>query len=191
MSMDDMSELSHLLEFRGGNFTVDMFKSPSLQAAYRVLLEGDVAEAEVRFRRIIDDNPKDHEALAGLAVCTAEDGGRFLTAEKLAKQSVRLAPKCAAGYIALGYIHLRGARLDDGYRYLMKAKHLAPRDPRLAAGFAIYDRERPPVIADLSRLHPVNRALGGVRAGLRSPAQRAMGLACLALSIYMASTLIG
>jgi len=186
-----MSELSHLLEFRGGNFTVEMFASPALQAAYRVLLEGDVAEAEVRFRRIIDEHPKDHEARAGLAVCTAEGGGRFLTAEKLAKQAVRLAPKSAAGYIALGYINLRGAKLEDGYRYLMKAKHLAPRDPRLAAGFAIYDRERPPVIADLSRLHPVNRALGGVRTGLRSPAQRAMGLACLALSIYMAGTLIG
>jgi tetratricopeptide (TPR) repeat protein len=191
MRLDDMSELRQLLEFRGGNFTVEMFASPALQAAYRVLLEGDVAEAEVRFRRIIDEHPKDHEALAGLAVCTAEDGGRFLTAEKMAKQSVRLAPKSAAGYIALGYINLRGARLEDGYRYLMKAKHLAPRDPRLAAGFAIYDRERPPVIADLSRLHPVNRALGGIRAGLRSPAQRAMGLACLAVSIYMASSLIG
>jgi tetratricopeptide (TPR) repeat protein len=186
-----MSELSHLLEFRGGNFTVEMFASPAVQAAYRVMLEGDHAEAETRFRRIIDDNPRDHEALAGLAVCTAEDGGRFLTAEKLAQQSVRLAPKSAAGYIALGYIYLRGSRLDEGYRYLMKAKHLAPRDPRLSAGFALYDRERPPVIADLSRLHPVNRALGGVRAGLRSPAQRAMGLACLAVTVYMASTLIG
>jgi hypothetical protein len=187
----DMSELSHLLEFRGGTFTVDMFASPAVQAAYRVMLEGDIVEAETRFRRLIDENPRDHEALAGLAVCTAEDGGRFLTAEKLAQQSVRLAPKSAAGYIALGYIHLRGSRLEEGYRYLMKAKHLAPRDPRLSAGFALYDRERPPVIADLSRLHPVNKVLGGVRTGLRSPAQRAMGLACLAVTVYMASTLIG
>lgn len=186
-----MSELSHLLEFRGGNFTAEMFSRPAVQAAYRVMLEGDIPEAETRFRRLIDENPKDHEALAGLAVCTAEDGGRFLTAEKMAQQAVRLAPKSAAGYIALGYIHLRGARLDEGYRYLMKAKHLAPRDPRLAAGFALYDRERPPVIADLSRLHPVNRALGGIRAGLRSPQQRAFGLVCLAVTLYMASTLIG
>ncbi len=186
-----MSELSHLLEFRAGGFTTDMFASPAVQAAYRVMLEGDIPEAEVRFRRIIDENPRDHEALAGLAVCTAEDGGRFMTAEKLAQQSVKLAPKSAAGYIALGYIHLRGSRLEEGYRYLMKAKHLAPRDPRLAAGFAIYDRERPPVIADLSRLHPVNRALGGVRTGLRSPTHRAVGLGCLAVTIYMASSLMG
>ena len=185
-----MSELSHLLEFRAGSFTAEMFARPAVQAAYRVMLEGDIAEAETRFLRLIDEDPKDHEALAGLSVCTAEAGGRFLTAEKLAKQSVRLAPKSAAGYIALGYIHLRGGRLDEGYRFLMKAKHLAPRDPRLAAGFAIYDRERPPVIADLSRLHPVNRALGGVRAGLRSPQQRALGLVGLAVSLYMAGTLI-
>ena len=109
----------------------------------------------------------------------AEDGGRFLTAEKMARKAVMLGRKRAAGYIALGYVNLRGGRLEDGYRYLMKAKHLAPKDPRVRTGFALYDHQRPPVISDLSRIHPVNRALGGTRAFLESPTNRAVALAFL------------
>ena len=67
---------------------------------------------------------------------------------------------------------------------------ISPWKPR-PSGCACAARERRPVIAALSRLHPVNKVLGGVRTGLRSPAQRAMGLACLAVTVYMASTLIG
>jgi len=186
-----MSELSHLLEFRNGRFTRGaMFASPQIEAAYRTLLEGDAEAAEARFQRLLQDNPKNHEAMAGMAVCLAESGGRFLTAERLAQQAVRLARKSAAGYIALGYIYLRGARLEEGYRYLMKAKHLAPNDPRLEAGFAIYDQERPPVISDLSRLHPVNRVLGGARSFMRSPVHKAAVAVAVFSTFYLANTLL-
>lgn len=180
-----MSDLKHLLEFRNGQFPKDMFASPSVCAAYKLLLDGDHEAAAARFRRILQDNSLDHEAIAGLAVCVAEDGGKFVTAEELARKAIRINSKSAAGYIALGYINLRGARLDEGFKYLMKAKHLAPRDPRLEQGFALYDRERPPVIADLSRLHPVNRVLGGVRSNLRSPAQKAMALLLVISGLYL------
>ena len=172
-----MSDLKHLLEFKNGDFHSEMFASPSVCNAYKVLLDGDHVSAEQRFRRILQENSMDHEAIAGLAVCVAEDGGKFVTAEALAQKAIRISKKSAAGYIALGYINLRGARLEEGYRYLMKAKHLAPRDPRLERGFAMYDRERPPVIADLSRLHPMNKALTGARTYLRSPAHKVMALA--------------
>ena len=72
-------------------------------------------------------------------------------------------------YYALGTIHLMGSKLEQGYRYLMKAKHLAPHDPRLQVGFALFDQGRPPVIADLSRDHPVNQVLGRARAVVEFP----------------------
>ncbi|MBU2502876.1 MAG: tetratricopeptide repeat protein [bacterium] len=185
-----MSELRHLLEYRGDNIFTAMGACPSVCAAYKLLLDGDHEGAEQRFRRILKDNPEDHEALAGLAVCVAEDGGKFLTAEKLAKKATNMDRKSAAGYIALGYINLRGGRLQDGYGYLMKAKHLAPKDPRLQAGFAIYDRERPPVITGLSRLHPVNRTLNGVRNLRRNPAAMALAVVGTLGCLYLATNLV-
>ena len=83
-----------------------------------------------------------------------------------------------------------GGRLEDGYRYLMKAKHLAPRDPRLQAGFAIYDMGRPPVICDLSRMHPVNRVLGGARNYMRSPTHKAAVLMAVSVGVYLANNLL-
>lgn len=185
-----MSELRHLLEYRGENIFTTLGACPSVCAAYKLLLDGDHEAAETRFRRILQENPKDNEALAGLAICVAEDGGRFLTAEKLARQAVKLDKGSAAGYIGLGYVNLLGGRVEEGFRHLMKAKHLAPRDPRLHRGFALYDNERPPVVAGLSRRHPVNRALNEVRNIKRNP--RAMALAVVAAvgGLYLAGSLV-
>ena len=180
-----MSDLKQLFPFKNGKFRDGMFASPTVCNAYKVLLEGDHVAAEHRFRRILQEDSMDHEAIAGLAICVAEDGGKFMTAEKLAQKAIRISKKSAAGYIALGYINLRGSRLELGYRYLMKAKHLAPRDPRLERGFALYDQERPPVIADLSRTHPVNRVLGVTRGYLRSPAHKAMALTMVLSGLYL------
>ena len=185
-----MSELRHLLEYQGENIFTALGACPSVCAAYKLLLDGDHESAEGRFRRILQDNPDDNEAMAGLAVCVAEDGGKFLTAEKLAKKAVKLDRGSAAGYIALGYINLMGGRLQDGHRFLMKAKHLAPRDPRLHKGFALYDRERPPVVARLSRLHPVNRTLNEFRDLKRNPRQMALAVVGLVGGLYLAGSLI-
>jgi hypothetical protein len=185
-----MSDLKHLFEFKDGQFKTDMFACPSVCAAYKILLDGDHVAAKHRFRRILQDDSRNHEAIAGLAVCVAEDGGKFMTAEKLARKAINISKKSAAGYFALGYINLRGARLEEGYRYLMKAKHLAPRDPRLEQGFAIYDRERPPVITDLSRRHPMNRALGGARAYLRSPTHKCLALAMVISGLCLTGSVL-
>jgi|GEM_PF-232516 len=185
-----MSDIRHLMEFRKGFHNTGFSDIPSLNLAYKHLYSGNHEEAERRFREILRDDPMDDEAMAGLAVCVAEDGGKFLTAEKLARKAVQLGNKSAAGYIALGYVNLRGGRLEDGYRYLMKAKHLAPKDPRVHTGFALYDQERPPVISDLSRLHPVNRALGGARAYLDSPTHRAFALFVVTSGLFLAGTML-
>ncbi len=185
-----MSELRHLLEYRGEHIFTTLGACPSVCAAYKLLLDGDHEAAEARFRRILKDNPKDNEALAGMAVCVAEEGGRFLTAEKLARQAVRLDKSSAAGYIALGYVNLLGGRIEEGFKFLMKAKHLAPRDPRLQKGFALYDRERPPVIAGLSRRHPLNRTLNEVRNIKRNPAAWALAAAVVVGGLYLAGNLV-
>lgn len=185
-----MSDIRNLMEFRKGCENTGFTDTPSLNMAYTHLYDGEHEEAERRFQEILNDDPLDFEAMAGLAICVAEDGGKFLTAEKLARKAVRLGNKNAAGYIALGYIYLRGGRLEDGYRYLMKAKHLAPNDPRVHTGFALYDRERPPVISDLSRRHPVNQILGGTRAYLKSPTNKAMALAVLTGGLVLVSSLL-
>jgi len=185
-----MSDIRHLMEYRSESGIVAYSETPSVNMAYKTLFDGDHEGAEVRFRHILKDDPLDHEAMAGLAVCVAEGGGKFLTAEKLASKAVMMERKSAAGYIALGYVNLLGGRLQDGYKHLMKAKHLAPRDPRLAAGFAIYDQERAPVIADLSRLHPVNRVLGGARNYAESPTHRMMVLGLVSVGIYVANNLL-
>ncbi len=185
-----MSELRHLLEYRGEHIFTTLGACPSVCAAYKLLLDGEHEAAEERFRRILKDDPRDNEALAGLAICVAEGGGRFLTAEKLAKQAVKLDKSSAAGYIGLGYVNLLGGRIEEGFKHLMKAKHLAPRDPRLHQGFALYDRERPPVIAGLSRKHPVNQVLNEARNLKRNPRAMALVVAAVVGGLYLAGSLV-
>jgi len=185
-----MSDLRRLLGKENGSICQGVAASPQVWAAFKLLMNEDRVGAEQRFQRILKENPADHEALAGLAICVAERTGRFVSATKLARESVRRAPKSSAGYFALGYIHLLGSKLEQGHRYLMKAKHLAPRDPRLNLGFALYDRERPPVIADLSRMHPANRFLGGTRSLMRSQVHRVLAVAMLAGGCYVATAIL-
>jgi len=131
------------------------------------------------------DNPRDADAMAGLAICVAEATGRFVSATKLASEAVRIAPQSPSGYYALAYIHLLGSRLEQGYRYLLKAEKLAPRDPRLESGFAPFDKERPPVISDLNRDHPMNLALAGARTFMRTSMHRTLVGVLILESVYL------
>lgn len=185
-----MSEIRELLNIGGGNFCDRLDISPALRSAWRMVFDGECAEAETRFRRLVAEDKRNHEALAGLAICVAEDGGRFVTAEKLANMAVKVGKKSPAGYLALGYINIRASRIEDGYRYLMKARHVAPKDPRMRAGMVWYEQERPPVIADLAREHPVNRVLNGARFAMASPARRAAAAVFLGLGISLTRALI-
>ncbi len=185
-----MSEFSQLLGLGNKPNCTGMDASPTVIAAYGLLFDGDRSGAEQRFQRILRDTPRDADALAGLAVCVAEGTGRFVSATKLATEAVRLNPQSPAGYYALAYIHLMGSRLEQGYRYLMKAKKLAPRDPRLESGFDLFDRERPPVVSDLSRSHPLNVVLTGARRFMRTSMHRTL-VGCLFLeSVYLTGSLL-
>jgi tetratricopeptide (TPR) repeat protein len=186
-----MSEFRQLLNLGKKSKCTGIDASPSVCMAYGLLFKGNRSGAELRFQRILKDNPEDVDALAGLAVCVAEGTGRYVSATKLATESVRRNPHSPAGYYALAYIHLLGSRLEQGYRYLMKAKKLAPRDPRLESGFELFERERPPVLPDLSRDHPVNVVLTGARSFMRTSMHRTL-VGCLVLeSVYLTGSLLG
>ncbi len=127
--------------------------------------------------------------MAGMAICVVESTGRFVSATKLATEAVRLEPESPAGYYALAYIHLMGSRLEQGYRYLLKAQKLAPKDPRLESGFALFDKERPPVLSDLDRHHPVNLVLAGARTFMRSSMHRTLVGVLFLESVFLTGSL--
>ena len=185
-----MSDFKQLLGLGNKSKCTGLNAAPAVSAAYRLLFNGERSRAEQSFQRILRDSPKDADALAGLAVCVAEGTGRFVSATKLATEAVRISPQSPAGYYALAYIHLLGSRLEQGYRYLLKAKKLAPRDPRLESGFALFEKERPPVISDLERDHPVNVVLNGARAFLQESMHRTL-VGCLVIeSVYLTGSLL-
>jgi tetratricopeptide (TPR) repeat protein len=182
-----MTDLSLLVGMEKGSVCKGMAGTAPVRAAYNLLLAGDAEGASTRFQKLLEENPKDFEALAGLAICIAEGSGRFVSATKLAQQAVRLSPKSAAGYFALAYVHLLGSRLEQGYRYLMKAKQLAPDDPRVRSAMVMYKKEMP-VVSDLGATHPLNVALGGMRRFLSTPLHKVMALTVMAEGAYLAGS---
>lgn len=185
-----MSGFSQLLEMGSRSNCNRIPASPAVRAAYQQLMDDDCSGAMQRFQRVLKDTPRDHEALAGLAICLADSSGRYVSATKLARESVRLAPKAASGYIALGYIHLLGSRITQGYRYLMKARKLAPSDPRLMAGLSRYEDQREPVVVDLAPENPINQALGYIRGLLRTPFRRVMAATLAFEGCYLVGMMI-
>ncbi len=127
-----------------------------LKCARQLLEEQEYEKSERVLREALRECPDYPDALADLAICLAEGSGKFTTAEKLASKAIKLAPRMASGYFALGYVNLLGSRLDKGYRLILKARELAPEDPRVQLGIDTYQRQRKPVISDLSRNNYLN-----------------------------------
>jgi tetratricopeptide (TPR) repeat protein len=128
-----------------------------LREANRLLEQEDYDAAEPILTSLVKANPKDPEPLASLAVCVAAGRGQLATAAKLAERARRLAPHRGCGWFALGYVHLRGSRLEEGYRYLEEGRRRDPNDPRLRWGLEAWEARRPGPIADLAPDHPLNR----------------------------------
>lgn len=134
-----------------------------LSEANQLLEQQEYDEAEVILRRLVAELPRDPEPLASLAICVALGRGNVASAEKLALKAARMAPDRACGWFAAGYVNLLGSRLERGWRYLEEARKRDPRDPRLQDGTELYERKRPPVLADLAADNPLNRLLGAAR----------------------------
>jgi tetratricopeptide (TPR) repeat protein len=157
-----------------------------LREANRLLEQEDFDAAEVLLTRLVRENPKDPEPLASLAVCVAANRGRLATATKLAERARRLAPHRGCGWFALGYVHLRGSRLEQGYRYLEEGRRRDPRDPRLRWGLDAWEARRPGPIADLRPDHPLNRVS---RTFCRVATDPRVVLASTVYACYRAATL--
>jgi len=128
-----------------------------LREANRLLEAQEYDLAEPILTRLVKEDPRDPEPLASLAVCVAAGRGQLATAAKLAERARRLAPRRGCGWFALGYVHLLGSRLEEGYRYLEEGRRRDPHDPRLRWGLDEWESRRPGPIADLPRDHPLNR----------------------------------
>ncbi len=83
------------------------------------------ADAEEKFAKSVELNPKDADAWNGLG-WTQFNGGRSGKAIKAFKQCVKLSPKHAAGLNGLGQIYLMWGELDQAETYLKKAAPNAP-----------------------------------------------------------------
>ena len=75
--------------------------------------------------------PEHPGCLASLALCLAEGQHKYLTAEKLARRAIRIAPHCAQGYHAIGRIYMLGGKQAQARDNLRRARRLAPQDRRI------------------------------------------------------------
>lgn len=137
-----------------------------LRSAILSLQKGDYEGAERSLRQGLAHAPDHAGCLASLAICLATGQRRYVTAERLARRAVRVAPQDACGYYALGRIHLLGAHKQMAHQFLNRAARLAPQDPHVQLELQAMGRRRPPVIRHLPRGHPLNVTLGRLRAFL-------------------------
>ncbi len=113
-----------------------------LREANRLLEQQDYDKAEPILIRLVKERPRDPEPLASLAVCVAAGRGQFATATKLADRARKLAPGRGCGWFALGYVHLLGSRIAEGYRFLEEGRRRDPQDPRLRWGLQDWEERR-------------------------------------------------
>ncbi len=139
-----------------------------LRSAVLSLERGDHEAAERSLRQALARVPEHPGCLATLALCLAEGQRRYLTAERLAVRSIRVAPIEPWGYHALGRINLLGGRREQAFRYLKRANAYCPEDPRINADLQAMGRRRYPVLRALRRDHPLNVLLGRARHFLAS-----------------------
>ncbi|TWU30276.1 tetratricopeptide repeat protein [Bythopirellula polymerisocia] len=83
------------------------------------------ADAEEKFAKSVELNPKDADAWNGLG-WTQFNGGRSTEAIKAFEQCVKLKPKHPAGLNGLGQIYLMWGELPQAEKYLKKAAPNAP-----------------------------------------------------------------
>ena len=180
-----MGDLRRLFQQGTGSECKTVCACPQNNAAYELLFSGEVARAMQRFQQILAERPRDPEALAGLSICVAETRGRYVSATKLARESVRLAPRSPSGYIALAYIHLLGSKLEAGYRYLLKAEKLAPQDPRIVQGRTLFVRDRAPARKEPVPDHLAGRCLTRLRRSMQTPFHRILAVTLLAEGLIL------
>ena len=154
-----------------------------LRSALLSLDRGDHEAAERSLREGLARVPEHPACLATLALCLAEGQRRYVTAERLAARAIKVAPAQPAGYHALGRIYRLGGRKQQAFRFLVKARNLAPGDVRVADELSAMGRRRPPVIPALARGHPLNVSLGRVRTFLSDGRRATLVIALILVTL--------
>jgi tetratricopeptide (TPR) repeat protein len=170
----------------------NLFVASLLREATLQLTRSDYEGAEQTLSRALALAPQHPGSLACLALCQAEGRRKFVTAEKLARRAVRLAPQFAGGYDALGRIYLLACRWEDARHCLEKAHALAPADFQIKERLTSLRRDTAPVCRFLSFHHPVNQLLARARSFLGQDHHLALmtGLV-LTLGVWMGLILYG
>lgn len=75
-------------------------------------------------------------------------------------------------FLNLGRVYMLAGKTTRALETLERGRKLAPRNPTIAAEIAKIDRRARPPIPALDRDHPINRALGRMRAAVKSRAAR-------------------
>lgn len=96
-------------------------------AMYEKANKLELAEAE--FRKVLDINPRNAQALNYLGYMLADRNLRLAEAQKLIRRAVDLEPTNGAFLDSLGWVCFRQGNLDDAETYLRQALERISRDP--------------------------------------------------------------
>lgn len=142
------------------------FAASMVHEAGQYLEAGDIKAAEKCLRMGLQKAPGHPQCLAYLAVCAAAGQRNLDTAETLARKLTKDYPHEAAAFYALGRVVLLAGRREAAFQHFQKARRLAVNDAGLQVQLDRMEPRRPAVVPFLSRNHPLNVALGRLRAAV-------------------------
>lgn len=106
----------------------------SVEQALRVALalhrDGQFADADKLYRRILETFPEQPDALHFLGLLARQQGRRDEAIEFM-RRAIAAAPDYASAYTNLGNLLCEGGDLEGARRSLLRALELAPEDPRV------------------------------------------------------------
>ena len=94
-----------------------------------------------------------------LAYCQAKGQGRYHSAAKICRESIKREPNNPVHYLILGRILLISGDTGKAIDAWRQGLHAGP-DPRIIAELKKRGLRKPAVIKSLKRNHPLNRILG-------------------------------
>jgi tetratricopeptide (TPR) repeat protein len=111
-----------------------------LVAADRALAGGKPDESERGYRRVLETDPRNADALCGMAVLAAR-AGAFCAARRWFEAAIAIAPQRVDALTGLGNVYRELDRLDRGLVYLEQARRLSPDSTEVALSLSRALRE--------------------------------------------------
>jgi len=122
-----------------------------LQDAKRLHQAGRLAEAATLYRRVLQTNPAQHEALYGLGMTHAQ-AGRLAEGERLVAEALKANPRFAEGWRARGMMQMHLGRTDEARASIDRALALKPDFKEALKVRAALDAETPEPTDQIARL---------------------------------------